>query len=79
VVFISLPRNGVPVDGKSTMTAVTWRERGLSGNGVTTREFPLDARGLRGGQMMVTGHAEDEKMIANNCGGLLTGVCADAA
>lgn len=74
VILVSYPQNGAPVDGKRTMTAVTWRERGLSGNGFTTREFEVQARGLQGGTMMVSGHAEDEQMIANNCGGLLQDV-----
>jgi hypothetical protein len=74
VVFVSYPQTGAPVDGKRTMTAVTWRERGLSGNGYTTREFEVNGRGLQGGTMMVSGHAEDEQMIANNCGGLILDV-----
>lgn len=75
VVLVSSPRNGgLPLDGKSTMTAVSWRERGLSGNGITTRQFELQTRGLQGGTMMVTGHAEEEVMISNTCGGLIEDV-----
>lgn len=65
---------GTPTDGMSIQTCVTWRERKASGNGILTREFEVDARGLEGGEMMVSGHAEDEKMIANNVGGLLEAV-----
>ncbi len=71
VILVSYPQNGLPVDGKRTMTAVSFRERGLSGNGFTTREFEVNGRGLQGGTMMVSGHAEDEVMIANNVGGLI--------
>lgn len=74
VVGVSFPQNGIPADGQSTMTAVTWRERGLSGNGFTTREFEVQTRGLQGGDMMVSGHAEDEQMVASNCGFLLNDV-----
>lgn len=74
VILVSHPQNGLPVDGKRTMTSVSFRERGLSGNGFTTREFEVQGRGLQGGTMMVSGHAEEEVMIANNCGGLITGV-----
>jgi hypothetical protein len=80
VVLVSLPRNSaLPIDGKSTMTAVSWRERGLSGNGITTREFDLQTRGLQGGTMMVTGHAEEEVMISNTCGGLILDAIQEAA
>jgi len=78
VIGVSFPTNGQPTDGKSTMTAITFRERGLSGNGFTTREFEVNSRGLQGGTMMVSGHAEDEQMIANNCGFLLNDVLLDA-
>jgi hypothetical protein len=74
VILVSNPSTGLPVDGKRTMTSVTFRERGLSGNGFTTREFEIQGRGLQGGIMMVSGHAEDEVMIANNCGGLILNV-----
>lgn len=74
VILVSHPKTGLPVDGKSTMTSVTWRERGLSGNGFTTREFEVNGRGLQGGTMMVSGYAEEEVMIANNCGGLILNV-----
>jgi len=73
VIGVSFPA-GIPRDGQSTMTAVTWRERGLSGNGFTTREFEVETRGLQGGTMMVSGHAEDEQMVASNCGFLLSDV-----
>lgn len=65
---------GTPVDGQSIQTAVTFRERKDSGNGFLTRQFEVDGRGLEGGEMIVSGHAEDVKFTANNVGGLLEGI-----
>ena len=79
VIAVCYPSNGLPTGGQTTMTAVTFRERGLSGNGFTTREFEVQTRGLQGGTMMVSGHAEDERMIANNAGALLEDVLSEAA
>lgn len=77
VVAVCYPTNGsLPTGGQTSMTSVTFRERGLSGNGFTTREFPVQTRGLQGGTMMVSGHAEDERMISNTAGGLLEDVLA---
>ena len=74
VVLTCQPAGGVPVTGEEIMTAVSWRRRGPSGNGFTTREFEAEARGLEGGTMMVSGHAEEEQFISNVCGGLIVNV-----
>lgn len=65
---------GIPTTGDDIITAVTWRRRGISGTGFTTREFELPKRGLESGMMMVSGHAEDPKFISNTCGGLIKNV-----
>lgn len=62
---------GNPTTGEDIMTCKTFRRSGPSGTGYTTREFPLDRRGLHGGTFLASGHAEDVKMIANNVGGIL--------
>lgn len=73
VILVGNP-GGTPVDGEEIMTAVTFRVRGPSGTGWTTREFELPKRGLEGGTMMISGHGEDVKMIATNVGGIITDV-----
>lgn len=65
---------GVPNDGQSIQTIQTFRRRGPSGTGFTTREFFVDERGLDGGNMMVGGHAEDVKFISTTAGCLLDNV-----
>lgn len=71
VVLVSNPGPDQPITGEDIMTCKTFRRRGPSGNGFTTREFPLDRRGLHGGIFMASGHAEQVKMIANNVGGAI--------
>lgn len=65
---------GTPTDGQSIQTCLTFREKKQSGNGMLTRQFEVDGRGLEGGEMVVSGYAEDVKFTANNVGALLTGV-----
>lgn len=73
VILVGNP--GVSIsDGEEIMTALTFRVRGPSGTGYTTREFELPRRGLEGGTMMLSGHGEDTKMIASNVGGIITNV-----
>jgi hypothetical protein len=62
---------GTPLTGEDIMTCKTFRRRGPSGNGFTSREFQLDRRGLHGGAFLASGHAEQVKMVANNVGGIL--------
>jgi hypothetical protein len=71
VVMVSNPPGGEPITGETIMTCKTFRRRGPSGTGFTTREFPLDRRGLHGGVFMASGHAEQVKMVANNVGGAI--------
>jgi hypothetical protein len=53
------------------MTCKTFRRRGPSGTGYTTREFNLERRGLHGGTFMASGHAEVIKMISGAVGGVI--------
>lgn len=76
VVGVTAPTEtpGVPTSGQEIQTIQTFRTRGPSGTGFTTREFFVEERGLEGGTMMVAGHSEDVKFISNTAGCLLTGV-----
>lgn len=74
VVLTCRPGAGVPRTGQEIQTVQTFRRRGESGTGVTTREYPVEDQGLEGGTMLVAGHAEDVKMISDVCGGLIKGV-----
>lgn len=65
---------GVPTDGESIQTCGSFRERKESGNGIIVREYEVEGRGLEGGEMLVSGHAEEERMIATNVGGLIEDV-----
>jgi hypothetical protein len=73
VILVSNPP-GAGSSGEDIMTAKTFRRRGPSGTGFTTREFQLERRGLHGGVFVASGHAEDVRMIASNVGGLILDV-----
>lgn len=62
---------GAATSGEDIMTCKTFRRRGPSGTGFTTREFQLERRGLHGGVFLASGHAEQVKMIAGNVGGVI--------
>jgi hypothetical protein len=70
VVLTSNPPGGVAGD-EDIMTAKTFRRKGPSGTGYTTREFVLERRGLNGGIFLASGHAEVVKMVGNNVGGII--------
>lgn len=70
VVLTSNPPGGVAGD-EEVMTSKTFRRKGPSGTGYTTREFMLERRGLNGGIFLASGHAEVVKMVANNVGGVI--------
>lgn len=55
-------------------TIQTFRRRGASGTGYTTREFMVEEEGLEGSTMLAAGHAEDVKMVSDICGGLIKNV-----
>jgi hypothetical protein len=74
VVAITSPKDGVPTNAEDIKTIQTFRKKGDSGTGFVTREFEVDERGLEGGTMLVQGHGEDVKMLADNCGGLISTV-----
>lgn len=61
-------------NGSGIQTATTFRRKGPSGTGFTTREFNLERRGLNGGVFLASGHAEQVKMIASTVGGLILDV-----
>jgi hypothetical protein len=76
VVGTSNPGAGIPTTGEDIGTTFTFRRKGPSGNGFTTREFRVEGRGPYGGTMLVAAMADVALMIANNVGGLITGVTA---
>lgn len=73
VILVCDPPGSVTT-GEDIMTCKTFRRRGPSGTGYTTREFNLERRGLHGGTFMASGHAEVIKMISNTCGGIIRNV-----
>lgn len=70
VILVCQP-GGPEATGEDIMTCKTFRRRGPSGTGYTTREFNLERRGLHGGTFMASGHAEVVKMISSVCGGII--------
>lgn len=62
---------GGNAEGDEIMTCKTFRRRGPSGTGFTTREIQLDRRGLHGGTFLASGHAEVVKMISSTVGGII--------
>lgn len=70
VVLTTTPTR-IPTDATEIFTALSFRRRGSSGTGYTSREVQLQTRGLEGGRLLIAGHAEDVRMVANNCGGLI--------
>ena len=73
-ILLTTPPGGAPSSPEEIVTAQTFRRRGPSGTGITSREFIVEERGLDGGTMLVQGHAEDIVMPANNCGGLIADI-----
>jgi hypothetical protein len=69
-VLVSQP-GGAESTGEDIMTCKTFRRKGPSGTGYTTREFNLERRGLNGGTFLASGHAEVVKMISNTVGGII--------
>lgn len=67
---------GVPMDGEEIATSYTFRRRGPSGVGWTSREFTVEGRGPEGGTMIVVATADVIKMTGNTCGGIITGIIA---
>jgi hypothetical protein len=70
VVMVSNPP-GDPQDFDRIQTIKTFRVRGPSGTGFTTRMYRVEDRGLNGGDMLVSGHNEVIAMVADNAGGLI--------
>jgi len=78
VVLVSLPP-GAENSGENIMTCKTFRWKGPSGTGYTSREFNLERRGLHGGTFMASGHAEVIKMISGAVGGIIQDTLQPAA
>jgi hypothetical protein len=70
VVLVSQPP-GSETTGEDIMTCKTFRRKGPSGTGYTSREFNLERRGLHGGTFLASGHAEVIKMISGVVGGII--------
>lgn len=70
VVLVSQPP-GAETTGEDIMTCKTFRRKGPSGTGYTSREFNLERRGLHGGTFLASGHAEVIKMISGAVGGII--------
>ena len=64
---------GVPQDGEETATSITFRRRGAAGVGYETREFRVDARGPKGGTMVVVSQADIAQVTSSICGGFIAG------
>jgi len=73
-VLVSNPPGADPQDGQAIMTVKTFRVRGPSGTGFTSREFDVNDRGLNGGRMLVSGHDEEIRFVSNIVGGLIRDV-----
>lgn len=65
---------GVPQDGEEIASSYTFRRRGPSGVGFTSREFTVEGRGPEGGVMVVVAAADIAVFTSNVAGGILTGV-----
>lgn len=62
------------VEFDSIQTVRTFRTKGMSGTGYTSREYDVPHRGHEGGTMLVAGFTEDIKFVANSAGFLLRSV-----
>ncbi len=74
VVLSSSPPSGVPIDGMTSASCLTFRHRGKSGTGWVTNEYIPQGRGLNGGRMLETGYGETVFMGSNIAGGLIKDV-----
>src|SRR5262249_45207988 len=61
---------GVPTDGERIATSYTFRRKGPSGVGFSTREVRIETRGL-GGTLIIANMADIAIMTGNNCGGII--------
>lgn len=68
-VLISGPESPMPDE---IMSAATFRWRGPSGTGWSSREYTVEGRGPWGGTMLVVSEASDQKMVATTAGGIIT-------
>jgi hypothetical protein len=73
VVLVTRPP-GVPQDGEEIASSYTFRRRGPSGVGFTSREFVVEGRGPEGGVMVVVACADIAVFTSNVAGGIITGV-----
>lgn len=62
------------VEFESIQTVRTFRTKGMSGTGYTSREYDVPHRGHEGGTMLVAGFTEDIRFVANSAGFLLRSV-----
>lgn len=75
VVAVTTPEGGVPTDGQDIATSYTFRRLSpISGQEFESREFRVEGRGAYGGTMVVVAEASDSKIVANDAGGIITGV-----
>lgn len=73
-VLVTMPMELPPQDGEEVASSYTFRRRGPNGNGIEVREFTVEARGPYGGTMVVVSLSDTAEMVANTCGGIITGV-----
>jgi len=73
VILLSNPP-GEPSNFERIQTVRTFRAKGPSGTGWTSREYRVENRGLNGGTMIVAGYSEVVKMVAPTTGGLIKAV-----
>lgn len=72
----TLPKGGVPLDGRDAATSYTFRVRGNLGVGYETREYRVEGRGQRGGTMVVAYMSDIAQMTGSNIGGMIKAVLA---
>jgi hypothetical protein len=68
-VLISGPESPMPDE---IMSAASFRWRGPTGTGWSSREYTVEGRGPWGGTMQVVSEASAQKMIATTAGGIIT-------
>jgi hypothetical protein len=78
-VLVRVPPNGLATDGEDVATMVTFRwvinaEDARVQDGISVRSFFINDRGPNGGRKYVVNHYDDEKLVAADVGGIITGV-----
>jgi hypothetical protein len=78
-VLVRVPTGGMASDGEDIATMATFRwvinaEDARVQDGISVRSFYMNDRGPNGGRKFVVNHYDDEKLLAADVGGIITGV-----